>query len=64
MYPNQPERNREAAKRLLVHYFRVVMERNGGRFDYDNQVEIESIVDAIIEAVPKPPDPRLNDTLS
>ena len=38
------------AKKLLVHYFRLVMEAATVKFDSDNISEIEEIVDAIIEA--------------
>jgi hypothetical protein len=41
---------KQRAKQLLVHYFRVVYERNGWRFDADYAAELEDIVDAIVDA--------------
>ena len=38
------------AKRLFIHYMKMLMEANGIRYDMDNQAELETIVDAIIEA--------------
>lgn len=40
--------NKDRAKRLLVHYFRVVWPEDKP-FDSDNQSEIEEIVDAIFD---------------
>ena len=42
---------REQAKRLLVHYFRMCAKESGFTWDFDNESEIESIVDLIIDAV-------------
>lgn len=36
------------AKKLLVHYFEVLFEKQGVRFDSDNRAEIEDIVDNIV----------------
>ena len=41
---------RNDAKRLLTHYLRLVMEAAGERYDSDNEAEIESIVDCMIDA--------------
>jgi hypothetical protein len=41
---------RTRAKRLLVHYFRLLSEKAGLQFDGDNVAEIEEIVDRIVEA--------------
>jgi hypothetical protein len=38
------------AKRLLVHYFRTVFEAAGLRWDSDNQAEIETAVEYLIDA--------------
>src|SRR3972149_2114997 len=55
IFPNQPERSREAAKELLVHYFRIALQKNPNpHFDSDNQAEIESLVDLLIETSKTP----------
>jgi hypothetical protein len=38
------------AKELLVHYFKLVMNRSGVGWDWDNELEINDIVDLIVEA--------------
>ena len=42
--------SRETAARVLVHYFKTLFEKTGTRWDADNQVEIEGIVDDICDA--------------
>lgn len=51
------------AKKLLVHYFRLLANASGVRFDSDNDVEIEAIVDSIVDAVsaPAPTEPKKSD---
>lgn len=41
---------REYAKKVLVHYIKHAWEAAGKRWDNDNRVEVEGIVDDIIEA--------------
>jgi hypothetical protein len=41
------------AKSLLVHYFRILFEKNNLYFEGDNVAEIELIVEWIIEAAVK-----------
>jgi len=41
------EYNKNRAKRLLVHYFKLSMEH----FDEDNQAEIEEIIDLIFDEI-------------
>ena len=43
--------NKRIAKQYLTHYFKLLFESSGLRWDYDNQAEIEDIVDLIIKAV-------------
>ncbi len=38
------------AKRLLVHYLQTVWKKAGLKWDGDNEVETEEIVDSIIDA--------------
>ena len=42
--------NRAYAKRLMVHYFQIVWPGGGFPWHSDNQVELELLVDAIIDA--------------
>jgi hypothetical protein len=42
--------NANAAKRLLVHYFRLLARKNDIGWDSDNDMEVEQIVDLIIAA--------------
>ena len=42
---------RQEAKKLLTHYFRLALEEAGVKFDNDNQVEIEAIIDLIFDGV-------------
>lgn len=51
MKMNTETRYETQAKRLLVHYFRVVFEASGLNFDSDNQVEIEEIIGSIFESI-------------
>lgn len=41
---------REESKRYLKHYFRLLAEKAGVNWDSDNDAEIESAVDLIIDA--------------
>lgn len=41
--------NKDKAKQLLVHYFRLLFEKNGMRMDSDNIAEIEEIIELIWE---------------
>ena len=43
--------NTDKAKELLQHYFRVVAEEAGVRWDSDNNSEVADIVDYIMRAV-------------
>ena len=45
---------RSEAKKLLVHYFRVAINRSGGKVDDEMVAEIESIVDLIIQCALEP----------
>jgi hypothetical protein len=47
---NEIEQDTSRAKHLLVSYMQMLMEERGMRFDSDNVVEIEEIVDSIISA--------------
>ena len=42
---------RREAKELLTHYFRLAFEKADVKFDYDNQCEIDTIVDLIFDGV-------------
>lgn len=42
------------AEDLLVHYFRLVFEKAGLRFDSDSEMEIRSIVQSILIAAIEP----------
>lgn len=42
--------NANAAKRLLVHYFRLLARKNDIGWDSDNDMEVEQIVDLIVAA--------------
>ena len=50
-YNRMAENSRNLAKHLLAHYFKLLFDSQGLRWDYDNQAEIESIVDEIIESI-------------
>jgi len=39
------------AKRTLVFYLKLCLEKAGGEWSSDNQVEVEGIVDDILDAV-------------
>lgn len=60
------EQDRDEGARLLVHYFRMMHERDGrGHWDHDYEVEIREAVDYIVEAAfkrasisPAPPLPE------
>jgi hypothetical protein len=39
------------AKRLLKHYFRTAFEKAGARWDGDNDIEVEDIVDELISSL-------------
>jgi hypothetical protein len=41
----------DRAKDLLTHYFRLLFNASGLKWDSDNQVEIDQVVDEIIQAV-------------
>lgn len=41
-------RGSEAAKQTLVHYFKLLFEASGVRWNEDNEAEIEGVVDDII----------------
>jgi len=43
--------NKRIAKQYLTHYFKLLFDSSGLRWDHDNQAEIEDIVDLIIKAV-------------
>lgn len=47
--PNNPHTIR--SKRLLVYYFQLAFEKAGLRWDSDNKVEVEDIVDELLGAV-------------
>jgi hypothetical protein len=38
------------AKKLLKHYFRLAVKAAGGKWDYDNDAEIDTLVDYLIDA--------------
>lgn len=46
--------NRENAKKLLCHYFKLVFERSGLKWDSDNEAEVREIVDLMIVAALEP----------
>jgi hypothetical protein len=48
--PRVSRRHTEYAKHLLIHYFATAFEAAGLKWDNDNVVEIEGVVDSIIEA--------------
>lgn len=41
---------REEAKRYFLYYFRLIAEKSGMNWDSDNDAEIETAVDLIIDA--------------
>lgn len=41
---------KEAAKMRIRYYFRLIAKESGINWDWDNDAEVESIVDLIIEA--------------
>lgn len=44
-------RERHYAQQILCHYFSLIAERAGIKWDYDNDHEVNGVVDSIIEAV-------------
>lgn len=42
---------RKQAKQLLVHYLTLALERAKVRVDWDNQAEIENIIDLIFDEI-------------
>ncbi len=43
----------EDAKRLLTHYFRMVWEKAGLKWDSDNDAEVEDIIDYLADGIKK-----------
>lgn len=44
----------QRAAELLAHYFRIVFEKAGLKWDSDNDAEIRSAVEAIVESALEP----------
>lgn len=42
--------SRDAAKGTLIHYFRMIAEKAGIKWDSDNEAEVGGIVDDILDA--------------
>jgi hypothetical protein len=47
LYSSNPA---DRAKDLLSHYMKLVFDQSGLRFDSDNQVELDQIIDEIVSA--------------
>jgi hypothetical protein len=43
----------DRAKDILNHYFKLVMEKSGLKYDSDTQAELDQVIDDIIIAVKK-----------
>ena len=41
---------KQEAINILIHYFRTVFEKVGLKWDYDNEVELQGIVNDIVDA--------------
>jgi hypothetical protein len=53
--------NQERAARLLKHYFRLIAQKSGIKWDSDNDSEIEQIVEAILDAASEKTDEAISD---